>query len=151
TSKRDGVTRWTIARPERGNALGTTVAAELLGALADLGGDADTPRAVVLTAECVSKGSQRTWIAGGDLKELAAIASGREARAYAASLWAFIDGLAKLPMPVIVAVDGAAIGGGAELALAGDLRLATAASTLDFKQLRVGLATGYGSAKRLVD
>ena len=47
-------------------------------------------------------------------------------------------------------MDGGAIGGGAEFSLAGDLRLATTSTYLDFRQLRVGLPTGFGGASRLV-
>jgi enoyl-CoA hydratase/carnithine racemase len=146
----NSVERWTIVRPERGNALGTTLASELTAALGALNAKPEKPRALVLTATPVVNGARRTWIAGGDLKELATLGSGTEARAYAASLAAFIDGLDELAVPVIVAVDGDAIGGGAELALAGDIRIATKASRWVWKQLRAGLATGYGSAGRLV-
>jgi enoyl-CoA hydratase/carnithine racemase len=98
----------------------------------------------------VVKGERRTWIAGGDLKELASVGGAAAAAAYGDAVRRFCRGLDALPQVVVVAVDGAAIGGGAELALAGDLRLATAASTLEFRQLKVGLATGYGTTQRLV-
>lgn len=142
---------WRIERPERLNGIGTTLARELAQALAELKRGGALPRALVLTATPVAKGARRTWIAGGDLKELAELATGADARAYAVSLSAFVQGLEELPSPVITAVDGAAIGGGAELALAGDLRIATVASSFEFKQLKVGLATGYGGARRLVE
>ncbi len=147
----DAYLEWRIERPERLNGLGTTLARELTLALAELRRRGVMPRALVLTATPVAKGPRRTWVAGGDLKELTELKTGAEARAYATSLSAFIAGLDELPCPVIIAVDGAAIGGGAELALAGDLRLATGASSFEFKQLKVGLATGYGGAGRLVE
>lgn len=151
---RQGAASWlvlTIDRPERGNALGTTIARELSAALAELPTKHAGIRALVLRATPVVKGSRRTWIAGGDLKELAQLGTRSEAEAYAKMLNAFCRQLDALPIPVIVAVDGAAIGGGAELALAGDLRLATEASSWEFKQLKVGLAAGYGTTRRLVE
>lgn len=147
----DAHLEWRIERPERMNGLGTSLARELNEALAELKRGGHVPRALVLTATPVGKGTRRTWIAGGDLKELQELKTGADAGRYAASLSAFVAGLEELPCPVITAVDGAAIGGGAELALAGDLRLATSGSTFEFKQLRVGLATGYGGAKRLCE
>lgn len=148
------VERWTLCRPERMNALGPSLAGELAERVAELGARAaagSVPRALVITAEPVVKGTNRIWIAGGDLKELAEIGDASEARRYAATLTRFLEALDELPLLVVIAVDGAAIGGGAELALGGDVRIATSASSLSFKQLRVGLATGYGGAQRLVD
>jgi methylglutaconyl-CoA hydratase len=143
---------WHIFRPERLNALGTTITKELADTL-EFARDQLAPevRAVVLTAETVVKSGSAYWIAGGDLKELSTLDQKHQARIYAQTMRRFCEGLETLPVPVITVVDGAAIGGGAELALAGDIRLATVRSTLEFKQLKLGLATGYGSASRLVN
>ena len=141
---------WRIARPERGNALGTTLARELLRDVHDLRDSAQKPRSLVIAAAPVVKGGSTTWIAGGDLKELAEIHDADDAKHYVTMMSDALQTLAELPIPVIIAMDGAAIGGGAELALAGDLRLATSYSVLEFRQLKAGLATGYGSANRLV-
>lgn len=142
---------WRIARPERGNALGLVVAAELVAALATLESSTSKPCALVLTATPAGKGAHRVWIAGGDLKELATQTTQAQGEAYASSLSAFLAGLDRLPLAVLVAVDGDAIGGGAEVALGGDIRLMTRTSRLIFRQLAVGLATGYGGARRLVE
>ncbi|TWW08165.1 hypothetical protein E3A20_27060, partial [Planctomyces bekefii] len=160
----------TIHRPDRGNSLSPRLIADLHRALdlvvASLGLPTEnsppensrttpTPVALVITASPVEsaspKGQSRTWVAGGDLKELAKLTSPAEGARFAASASHFLDRLDQLPWPVIIAIDGDAIGGGAELAVAGDIRLATASSRLLWKQIRVGLATGFGSAKRLVD
>ena len=142
---------WHISRPERLNAIGTTLAAELTDSLSLL---RQTPspeiRALVITAATVHRGDRSIWIAGGDLKELATLRTKSEARAYANTMRVFCEELERLPFPVITVMDGAAIGGGAELALAGDIRLATVRSSMEFKQLKIGLATGYGAASRLV-
>lgn len=142
--------RWHIHRPERMNAIGTSIAGELTDALALARREPPHGvRALVITAETVVRDSKATWIAGGDLTELAALTEQQAGQSYAAMMNRFCLELELLPIPVITLVDGAAIGGGAELALAGDIRLATQRSTFEFRQLKMGLATGYGGASRL--
>ncbi len=161
--KQDSVLTWTIDRPDRLNALGTLIGAELLQLCmqlelelrpftTDRGMEEPPYRCLVLRAQPVRRGqNQAIWIAGGDLKELAQLSAPADGRAYA-SEWAQIGLILQgLPIPVIAAIQGAAIGGGAELALAADLRIATRESSLHFKQLEVGLATGYASCQRLVN
>ena len=143
---------WHICRPDRLNALGTTLAKELADTLDITRSHLDpSVRAIVITAETVVKSGKAYWIAGGDLTELSTLDQRQLARAYARSMRIFCEGLEMLPIPVITVVDGSAIGGGAELALAGDIRFATVRSSFDFRQLKLGLATGYGAASRLVD
>lgn len=143
---------WHISRPDRLNAIGTTVARELSETLDMIRSSLDHHiRAIVITAETVIKSNNAIWIAGGDLSELAELRQKPEGRDYAHIMRRFCEGLEILPVPVITVVDGAAIGGGAELALAGDVRFATVRSVFEFKQLKLGLATGYGSASRLVE
>ena len=150
------VRRWHIHRPDRRNGLGTVIAAELQDLLENFReecrdqGPAFSCRLLAISATAVGNGDSRTWIGGGDLKELAGLTSADEGQAYSRTMTAVCTGLQRLPVPVLMAVDGRAIGGGAEFALAGDLRLATAGSTLEFRQLQVGLSTGYGGAARLV-
>lgn len=141
----EGHTRWRLCRPERGNGLGPSMAAALHQAAGSLPRD----RPLVITAEPMGQGAQATWIAGGDLRELAALAA-PAARDYAESMSSLCRFLAELPIPVIAAIDGAAIGGGAELSLWCDHRLATQRSSLHFKHLAAGLPLGYGSTSRLV-
>jgi enoyl-CoA hydratase/carnithine racemase len=142
--------RWHIHRPERMNAIGTSIAAELTDALALARHEPPHGvRALVITAETVVKDHKATWIAGGDLLELATLTEKQQGQEYAATMNRFCSELELLPIPVITFVDGAAIGGGAELAIAADIRLATQRSTLEFRQLKMGLATGYGAASRL--
>lgn len=143
---------WHISRPDRLNAIGTTIARELAETLEMARRSLDPcVRAIVITAETVIKSSNVIWIAGGDLSELAQLRQKYEGRDYANTMRCFCEGLEALPVPIITVVDGAAIGGGAELALAGDIRFATIRSAFEFKQLKLGLATGYGSAARLIE
>lgn len=161
-TEQDKALIWCLKRPERLNALGPTIGQELLGLLKKLqdeltawrdGGLQNEPpyRCLVLTAEPVASGRQGpVWVAGGDLKELELLTQPEEGRSYA---WLFAEicvGLQDLPIPVVAVIDGLAIGGGVELALAADLRIATRRSALYFKQLEAGLTTGYGSCQRLV-
>jgi enoyl-CoA hydratase/carnithine racemase len=155
--------RWHLQRSERRNALGPTLGQELATALETAKSElnawhqgqdftaAPPYRCLILSAEPVARDrGTPIWIAGGDLKELADLTSPQEGRDYAALFIRITEGLQDLPIPVLVSLDGLAIGGGAELALAGDLRFATRSSELHFKQLEVGLTTGYGTCQRLV-
>lgn len=145
-----GVLTWTLDRPSRLNAIGTGIAAEFADLAATYASQTPSPRILCLRAKPVSRKKRRFWIAGGDLKELAGL-SNQQASLYIESMTRFTTWLIQLPIPVIAVVEGEAIGGGAELALAADIRLATSDACLHFKQIEIGLATGYGGAHRLVD
>ena len=154
----DEVLYWTIDRTDRRNSLGTTLESELsiltiqllAQCLKELNSSAPclTHRMLVISAVPIEGKNKPTWIAGGDLKELAQLDS---AHSYASNMTTLLDNLEKLPIPVVMRISGAAIGGGAEFALAGDFRFATKDSCMSFKQLQVGLAIGYGSTKRIVN
>ena len=141
---------WQLSRPERGNGLGTSIAHELLVATKALSEESGG-RVLVITTKPMVKNGRATWIAGGDLKELAQLLDRDEAAAYADTLGRVCESLSRIPIAVIAAMDGAAIGGGAELALWCDERLMTERSSLEFRQLKAGLACGYGTTKRLCD
>ncbi len=142
---------WHISRPERLNALGTTLAEELAESLRSLKqkiGKSQNIAGLIISAEPCIRKSKAIWIAGGDLKELSKI-DRNDAKKYSRTLSQLCYELERLPIPVIAIIDGAAIGGGAELALAADIRIGTERTTFNFKQLEIGLTTGYGGAKRL--
>ena len=158
--KKGSVLWWRLNRPDRANAIGTQMADLLLAAAHTLQYEARQPKfsikTVVLTAAPVQKQGMpgqvtpRTWIGGGDLVELAALRSSEQVYDYVAKMTEVCDILETVPCLTIAAVDGDAIGGGAELALATDLRFATKDARLVFKQLDVGLTTGYGATERLL-
>lgn len=157
TTESQGYLRWHIQRPERMNALGTTLANEFALLVKDCKkrlqkiGKNPPLRGLILSAETVRKAQGSFWIAGGDLKELALLKTAASIKAYTKSFQGLAHFFETVPIPVVALIDGLAIGGGAELALGADIRVGDANCGFQFKQLSVGLATGYGGAKRLVD
>jgi enoyl-CoA hydratase/carnithine racemase len=134
---------WTLSRPEAKNALDSATFAALERALAEAHGDAGL-RAVVLT------GAGDTFASGGDLRELRSATTEEHAGQLADTGRRVCDAIARLPVPVIAALPGAAIGGGAELATACDLRVADARATVCFKHARMAVTTAWGILPKLV-
>ncbi len=138
----DGIAVITINRPDKLNALNAAVIAELDGALADL--DADPAvRALVVTGS-----GEKAFVAGADIAELAQ-ATPIEARALALKGQRVFDRLERFRGPVIAAVNGFALGGGCELALACHLRIATPGSRFGTPEVKLGLICGYAGTQRL--
>src|ERR1700712_5342032 len=107
----------TVDRPEARNAIARATMRELAAALDDVA--ASSARVLVVTG-----GGERVFMAGGDLKELAAIRTLEDAAEMAEDMRSVLDQLATLPVPVLAAVNGDAYGGGAELTVACDIRIA---------------------------
>ncbi len=146
------ILNWQLNDPKAKNAIGVTMMEHIEHELSNLKvllrskkSGVDKPRVLVISAQ-PQKG---TWVSGGNLLELAKLKAAGVKR-YAQGMAAICFELTKLPIPVLIAVDGLVVGGGIELALAGDLIYATKASRFHFKQLDVGLCLGYGSNQRLV-
>ncbi|MCC7417981.1 MAG: enoyl-CoA hydratase/isomerase family protein [Acidobacteria bacterium] len=141
--ERDGaVAVVTLNRPEVLNALDARMLAELARAVEAYAGD-EGVRAIVITGA-----GDRAFAAGADIRELAA-SSGAEARGLALSGQRVFDRIEKLGKPVIAAVNGVALGGGCELAMACTLRLAADTATLGQPEVHLGLTPGYGGTQRL--
>jgi methylglutaconyl-CoA hydratase len=139
--EREGRIAWlTLDRPEAANALSRGLVADLRAALAAL--RADPPVLVVTGA------GEKAFCAGADLKERRAM-SLDETRAFLADLNALMDELAAYPQPVIAALQGAAYGGGLELALACDLRLGAEGIEVGLPEVRLGIIPGAGGTQRL--
>ena len=154
--KREGtIVTWTIKAPDKNNALDLQLGQEMLTHLKLLHQqcqkiDISPSELEVLIIQASRQGTASgSWISGGDLKEHAVNAKKEYAREFTKTYQNICRGLETLPVPVLMCIDGAAIGGGAEFAMAGDLRFATKDSSLHFKQLELGLTTGFGGTGRL--
>lgn len=133
-----------LARAEVANAL-SREGAEQLSAAVDLLA-ADTPSGVVLAAE-----GERFFCAGGDLEDYRELTDRESAFAVSVRMQDVLARLRALPCLVVCAIEGAAIGGGAELALACDLRIAGSQATIAMPQSRLGVVPGWGGAVWLVE
>jgi enoyl-CoA hydratase len=137
-----GVAIVTIDRPEVRNAIGTATADSLDWALdAVLESDA----AILV----VRGGGDRAFVSGGDLKELGAVRKYEDAVAMASRVRRLLDRLAAFPVPVLAALNGHALGGGAEVAIAADIRLAADDVKIGFNQVTLGIMPAWGGAERL--
>jgi len=140
---RDGlVAVLTIDRPEARNAISRATMQELSTALDELEG---SPARVLV----VTGAGHRVFVAGGDLKELATIRTYDEAAAMAETMRSVLDRLATLPVPVIAAVNGDAYGGGAEVTVACDIRIAADDVRCAFNQVALGIMPAWGGIERL--
>lgn len=136
----DGLAVITINRPDARNAVAPATMGELEEALDAAAG----ARALVL------KGAgDRAFISGGDLKELAAIRTEEEAMAMALRMRRICDRFAAFPAPVIAAMNGHAFGGGAEVALAADIRVAADDIKIGFNQVALAIMPAWGGIERL--
>ena len=140
--ERDGaVAIVTIDRPEKRNALSAQVRAELIALLDELRGD-DSVRVLVITGA-----GDRAFVAGADIGEFAR-RTPLEQRAAMTGRRVF-DEVAAYPKPVLAMINGLALGGGCELALACDVRLAADTAKLGQPEINLGIIPGGGGTQRL--
>ncbi len=137
-----GIRTITINRPEKLNALNAATVAELDAAIADIAGD-DAVNAVVITGA-----GEKAFVAGADISELAALGP-VEAKEFALRGQAVFRRLERLTKPVIAAVNGYALGGGCELAMACHIRVAASNAVFGQPEVKLGLIPGYGGTQRL--
>jgi enoyl-CoA hydratase/carnithine racemase len=137
-----GVATLSINRPKSRNALALQTMAELDEALDEV--LKATARVLVIRGA-----GDKAFCAGGDLKELEHMRSESDAAAMARRMRATLDRLPELPIPVIAGLNGDAFGGGAELAVACDFRVAAAHARIGFAQISLGLMPAWGASERL--
>lgn len=137
----DGVAVLTANRPEKRNALNATLRRELIEALDALRAD-DAVRVVVITGA-----GEKAFIAGADVAEFAE-RTPVEQRSVMEQRRVF-DVVAEYPKPTIAMINGVALGGGCELAMACDVRIAAESAALGQPEIRLGLIPGGGGTQRL--
>jgi len=131
-----------VNRPEKLNALNLKVMEELLACLRELQAN-DAVRVVILTGS-----GEKAFVAGADINELA-LQSPTEAKEMARFGQQVFDLIEDLGKPVIAAINGFALGGGCELAMACTLRIATETARLGQPEVKLGVIPGYAGSQRL--
>jgi enoyl-CoA hydratase len=137
-----GIALITIHRPEKLNALSGEVMGELADTFARLSGDAAIRAAIVTGA------GEKAFVAGADIAELAALTPS-EARAFALRGQSVLRMLETCGKPSVAAVNGFALGGGLELAMACTVRFAGENAKLGQPEVKLGVIPGYGGTQRL--
>jgi enoyl-CoA hydratase/carnithine racemase len=97
----------------------------------------------------VTGAGDRAFVSGGDLKELSALRTEEQAATMAWRMRSICDRLASFPAPVIAALNGHALGGGAEVAVAADIRVAADDIKIAFNQVTLAIMPAWGGAERL--
>lgn len=138
----DGIATITLNRPEALNAFNTAQLEDLIAALRSVRENPDV-RCLIVTGS-----GDRAFAAGADIKEMAEL-SAAEGYAFGKLGHAVTRGLAELPQPTIAAVNGYAFGGGCELALAADIRLAADNAVFAQPEVSLGIPPGWGATQRL--
>ncbi|MBI4589284.1 MAG: enoyl-CoA hydratase/isomerase family protein, partial [Candidatus Rokubacteria bacterium] len=142
-AREGGVVVLTIDRPEVKNALDLETIEALAEVVDGLGRDPPL-RAMVVT------GAGREFISGGDLKDFLRLDDPQSGKRMAQRMQAVLARLEALEAPVIAAMEGVALGGGAEVSLACDMRIASASVRIAFKQVSLGIMVGWGGGQRLL-
>ena len=138
----DGIAILTFNRPKALNALNTALLEELVDALDSIGKD-ETIRVLILTGA-----GEKSFIAGADITEIATL-SPLAAKKFAQFGQDVISTLQGLAIPVIAAVNGYALGGGCEMALACDFIYASEKAIFGLPEITLGVIPGFGGTQRL--
>lgn len=140
--KNGAVAVLTINRPKALNALNSDTVTELSTALDELGRDSSV-KAVILTGS-----GEKAFIAGADISQMKDF-NCMQARRFAQLGHAVFRKIELMPQPVIAAINGFALGGGCELAMACDIRIAAENAKFGQPEVTLGLTAGFGGTQRL--
>src|SRR5438270_2753723 len=142
TENRDGVLIITVDRPKVLNALNAQTVEEI-GEAFEAARNDDGVKAVIVTG-----GGEKAFVAGADINELAKMTplSGKATASKGQGVFFEIE---RFPKPVIAAINGYALGGGCELALACHIRIASETAQIGLPEVTLGIIPGYGGTQRL--
>lgn len=143
TAIENGILTITINRPKQLNALNRAVFSELEQVMQNALADAEI-KGIIITGS-----GEKAFVAGADIKEFAefSAAEGRQLAKNGHRIFRIVE---NSPKPVIAAINGFALGGGCELAMACHLRLASEKARFGQPEVNLGLTPGYGGTQRLV-
>src|ERR687897_463562 len=139
--REDSIAVLTVDRQEKLNALDGQVVEEIGQALLEL--EVESPRAIIVTGA-----GERAFIAGADIRAMS-VMDPIEAKRFSEIGHAAMALLDRSPIPTIAAVNGYALGGGCEVAIACDIRVAAANATFGFPEVGLGILPGMGGTQRL--
>ena len=142
TETRDGILYVTIDRPKVLNALNAQTVGEIGRAFSEARDD-DAVRCVIVTGS-----GEKAFVAGADINELATMSpiSGKATSEKGQNVFLQIE---RFPKPVIAAINGFALGGGCELALACHIRIASEKAQIGLPEVTLGIIPGYGGTQRM--
>ncbi|PYQ57565.1 MAG: hypothetical protein DMF58_18030 [Acidobacteria bacterium] len=142
TNLREGLLIVTIDRPKVLNALNAETVQEIYEAFSKARDD-ENVKAVIVTG-----GGEKAFVAGADINELAQKTpiTGKETSERGQAVLSFIE---RFPKPVIAAINGFALGGGCELALACHIRIASEKAQIGLPEVTLGIIPGYGGTQRM--
>ncbi|MGQ9565311.1 MAG: enoyl-CoA hydratase/isomerase family protein [Candidatus Bathyarchaeales archaeon] len=140
--KNEGIATITLNRPDALNAFSTELINEVLQCIDDVSRD-ETIRAVILTGA-----GEKAFSAGADIKAMIGM-NALKARELSTNGYRLCKALEKLEKPVIAAINGFALGGGCEVALSCDFRIASEKARLGQTEINIGLIPGWGGTQRL--
>ena len=143
TSKSDGICTVKINRPDKLNAMNMDVAKELIKTFETLGKD-DSVKVIILTGE-----GDKAFSAGADIEYMSKI-SPDESVEYAKLGQLVTSTVELVKQPTIAAVNGFALGGGCELAMSCDIRIASDTAKLGQPEVTIGIPPGWGGTQRLM-
>jgi 3-hydroxypropionyl-coenzyme A dehydratase len=132
----DDIAIITINRPEVLNAINVDVITELSSAIDTVSAD-DSIKVLIITGK-----GERSFCAGADIRYVVNI-NPIEAEKYASSVHTMLNKIEKLEKPVIAAINGYALGGGCEIALACDIRIASANAKIGQTEVKIGIPPGW--------
>lgn len=140
--KDEGIGIVTLNRPKSMNAISRLLISELDAVFGEIGDDSDIS-AVIIT------GNEKVFAAGADIKEIGMIHTPFDAHAFVIKILSVFNKIENLSKPVIAAVSGLALGGGCELSMACDIRIAAENAMFGQPEIKIGVIPGGGGTQRL--